>query len=120
MCPPAENMTVRVVFTRPDYTFKEQYVLTDPKTGNFTVFQKLDMAGYWNIFAINGAICDRLFCEVTDPTNPNAPSPTPSVPIHYKTDYTVIAAALALLSVGAIAFAYGIRKRTIKISSLRL
>lgn len=120
VCPPAENMTVRVVFTRPDYTFKEQYVLTDPKTGNFTVSQKLDMVGYWNIFAINGAICDRLFSQVTDPSNPNAPSPTPSVPLNYKTDYTVIVSALALLSVGLIAFAYGIRKRTIKISSLRL
>jgi hypothetical protein len=30
-------------------------VLTDPKTGNFTVTQKLDMVGYWNIFVINGA-----------------------------------------------------------------
>jgi hypothetical protein len=61
VCPAAENKTVRFAFTRPDYTYIEQYVLTDPVTGNFTVTQQLDMVGYWNIFAIDGHICDRLF-----------------------------------------------------------
>ncbi len=58
VCPPAENKTIRVAFTRPDYTYIEQYVLTDPVTGNFIVTQKLDMAGYWNIFPIDGHISD--------------------------------------------------------------
>ncbi len=34
---------------------------------------------------------DRLFAEVTDPANPNAPSPTPSVPLNYKPNFSVIA-----------------------------
>ena len=79
VCPPAENKTVRIAFTRPDYTYVEQYPLTDPITGNFSATQKLDMAGYWNIFAIDGHICDRLFAQVTDPANPNAPLPSPSI-----------------------------------------
>ncbi len=90
VCPAAENKTVRVAYTRPDYTYIEQYTLTDPKTGNFTLSQKLDMAGYWNIFVIDGHICDRLFAEVTDPANPTAPSPTPSVALNYKINYSVI------------------------------
>jgi hypothetical protein len=67
VCPPAENKTVRIAFTRPDYSFIELYPLTDPVTGNFSATLKLDMAGYWNIFAIDGHICDRLFAKVTDP-----------------------------------------------------
>jgi hypothetical protein len=61
VCPAAENKTVRIAFTRPDYTWIDQYSLTDPVTGNFSVTQKLDMAGYWNIFPIDGHISDRLF-----------------------------------------------------------
>ena len=83
-------MTVRVVFTRPDYTYIEQDVLTDPKTGNFTVTQKLDMVGYWNIFAINGAITDRLFAQVTDPSNPQATPPHPVIPENSPPNYTVL------------------------------
>ena len=60
ICPPAPNTTIRVAFTRPDYTFIEQYVLTDSETGEFTVTQRLDTAGFWNIFPIYGFICDRL------------------------------------------------------------
>ena len=40
ICPPEQNKTIRVDFTRPDYSYIEQYVLTDPQTGNFTVTQK--------------------------------------------------------------------------------
>jgi ferredoxin-type protein NapH len=108
------------VFTRPDYTFVEIYVLSDPTTGNFSITQKLDMAGYWNIFSINGAICDRLFAVVTDPAHPDAPSPTPAVKLNYKTNWEVVGIALAILSIGISAMAWGFRNKTIKISSLRL
>jgi hypothetical protein len=120
ICPPEENRTVRVVFTRPDYTFIEKYVLTDPKTGNFAVTQTLGMAGYWNIFSINGAICDRLYAQVTDPLHPDAPSPTPAVKLNFKTDYTVVVAGLVLFALGTAAFIIGRRNKTAKISSLRL
>ncbi len=120
VCPPEENKTIRVAFTRPDYTYVEQYALTDPVSGNFTVTQKLDMSGYWNIFAINGHICDRLFAQVTDPANPNAPLPSPSVPLNYKPNYAVIGGAAVLLSIGTITLLFGTRNKTRKISSLRL
>jgi ferredoxin-type protein NapH len=95
-------------------------MLTDPKTGNFTVIQELDMAGYWNIFAINGHICDRLFAQVTDPTRPNAPAATPSVSLAVKPNYSIIGVTVTLASVGIIAAAVGTRNRTRKISSFRL
>ncbi|MCW4003872.1 MAG: 4Fe-4S binding protein [Candidatus Bathyarchaeota archaeon] len=119
VCPAEENKTIRVAFTRPDYTFIEQYVLTDPETGNFSVTQQLDMVGYWNIFPIHGHICDRLFAEVTDPTNPEATAPTPNLPA-MKVNYSVIAAAVAFLSVGTVALVAGRKNKTRKISSLRL
>ncbi|HUK85950.1 MAG TPA: hypothetical protein VLU95_08810, partial [Candidatus Acidoferrum sp.] len=67
VCPPGQNISVEVIFTRPDYTYIQQFVIADPKTGNFSVTQKLDMIGYWNIFSLNGAILDRSFAVVTDP-----------------------------------------------------
>jgi ferredoxin-type protein NapH len=120
VCPAEENKTVRIAFTRPDYTYIEQYLPTDPQTGNFTVIQKLDMIGYWNIFAINGHICDRLFAQVTDPANPDAQPPSPSVPLNYKPNYSVIGITIAFLSVGTVVAYFGTRNKTRKISSLRL
>jgi len=117
--PPAENKTIRVAFTKPDYTYVEQYILTDPKTGNFTVTQRLDMAGYWNIFAINGVDSDRLFAVVTDPSNPNAPLPSPAISLKVNTNYSLITATVALLSIGIVGVVYGARKKAIKISSFR-
>ena len=35
VCPPEENKTVRIAFARPDYTYIDRFVLTDPQTGNF-------------------------------------------------------------------------------------
>ena len=119
VCPAEENKTVRFAFTRPDYTFIEQYVLTDPVTGNFTVTQQLDMAGYWNIFAISGHICDRLFAEVTDPANPDAPPPGPAVPLNYKPNYSVIAVTAVVLSVAVTIAYFGKRNQTRKITSYR-
>jgi hypothetical protein len=117
--PPGENKTIRVAFTKPDYTYVEQYILTDPKTGNFTVTQRLDMAGYWNIFAINGVDSDRLFAVVTDPSNPNAPLPSPAISLKVNTNYSLITATVALLSIGIVGVVYGARKKAIKISSFR-
>ncbi len=68
------------------------------------------MAGYWNIFSINGALCDRLYAQVTDPLNPDAPSPTPAVKLNFKTDYTVVGAGLVLLALGAAAVVFGRKK----------
>ena len=120
ICPPAENASVRVVFERPDYTYIEKYTLTDPESGNFTITQTLDQAGYWNIFTINGACCDRLFAVVTDPANPNEPPPTPAVPVNTKIEYNVLYPAVAVLGVAAVLAVWSWRNKTKNISSLRL
>ena len=120
VCPPAENKTIRIAFTRPDYSYVEQYLLSDPISGNFSATQKLDMAGYWNIFAIDGHICDRLFAQVTDPANPNAPLPSPITAQTWKPNWSVIGVTVALLSVGTVALYFGTKNKTRKISSLRL
>ena len=120
VCPAAENKTVRIAFTRPDYTWIDTFVLTDPVTGNFSFTQKLDMAGYWNIFPIDGHISDRLFAEVTDPSNPDASPPPPSIPQNYKPNWPLIGISAVLLSLGGIAFYFGTRNKTRKISSTRL
>lgn len=120
VCPAAENKTVRIAYTRPDYTFVEQYVLSDPVTGNFSSKQKLDMAGYWNIFAIDGHICDRLYAQVTDPANPNAPAPSPSVPLNWKPNYSVIGGTIVIVGAGITIALYGRRRKTMSISSYRL
>ncbi len=120
VCPPSANKTIRIAFTRPDYTYVEQYVLTDPQTGNFSASQQLDMAGYWNIFPIDGHISDRLFAHVTDPKNPNAPSPTPSIQLSYKPNYTLIGTTAVFLSIASVVLLFGRRNKTRKISSFRL
>jgi ferredoxin-type protein NapH len=121
ICPPANNVTIRVTFTRPDYSYVEQWVLTDNLTGAFAVSQKLDMAGYWNIFPIYGHFCDRLFANVTDPaTDPNAPAPQPPSLPPYKTNYSVLGTAGVALTIGAVAAVTGTKNKTRNISSLRL
>ncbi len=120
ICPAGENLTVRVAFTRPDFSYIDRNVTTDPKTGNFTVTQKLDMVGYWNIFAINGVMSDRLFAHVSDPSNPQETPPPPTRSLTYNPNYTVFGVAAALISIGVAAIIFGLRNRTIKISSLRL
>jgi ferredoxin-type protein NapH len=121
ICPPADNITVRVTFTRPDYTWIDLTVLADNQTGEFSVTQQIDMRGFWNIFPIYGHISDRLYVNVTDPANPLAPEPTPQYPLPaYRPNWTLIAAAAVIGTVGLVAITVGTRKKTRKISSLRL
>ena len=77
------------------------------------------MVGYWNIFAIDGHICDRLFAEVTDPFNPDAPPPSPAVPLNYKPNFAVIGLTAAVLSGATLIAYFGTRNQTRKITSLR-
>ncbi len=119
ICPPKDNVTVRIVFTRPDYTWIEQYVLADPATGYFTATQQLDMAGFWNIFPVLDHISDRLYANVADP-NPLAPTPTVKPLPAFKMNYTVITVAAVVISLAVVALVVGIRNKTRSISSLRL
>jgi ferredoxin len=121
ICPAGQNITIRVTFTRPDYSWIDNWVLTDNVTGGFSVSQKLDMAGYWNIFPIYGHICDRLFANVTDPTaDPNAPPiPQPVLPPN-KIKYPLVAVTAVSVGVAVVAITAGTRNKTRKASSLRI
>jgi ferredoxin-type protein NapH len=119
ICPPQENLTIRVTFTRPDYTWIDLNITTDNQTGQFSVTQELDMAGFWNIFPIYGHISDRLYANVTDP-NPNA-SPVVAKPLPpFKFNYTVLGVGLFALGIGVTAAVVGRKNKTRKISSIRL
>jgi ferredoxin len=120
VCPPTENKTIRVAFTRPDYTYIDRIVQTDPITGNFSVTQTLDQVGYWNIFPIDGHIANRLYAEVTDPTNPDAPTPTPSIASVYKPNIPAFATFVGFMVFGGIVVFLGRRNYTRKISAIRL
>jgi ferredoxin len=119
ICPAADNVTVRVAFTRPDYSWIDCYALTDNQTGEFTVTHKLDMAGFWNIFPIYGHINHRLYANVTDPTQPDAPLPTPNLP-PFKIKYPVLIVGIVAAVVAGIVLVVGTRRKTRKISSIRL
>jgi polyferredoxin len=118
ICPAEPNITIRVTFTRPNYTWIDHWVVTN-ETGQFTATEKLDMAGYWNIFPIYGHISDRLYTKVIDPTDPDAPPPEVTLP-PYKPNYTVITVGAISASVGVVALVIGTRNKTRKISSFRL
>ncbi|MCW4006288.1 MAG: 4Fe-4S binding protein [Candidatus Bathyarchaeota archaeon] len=117
--PPDANFTIRVTFTRPDYTWIDRNVTTDAQ-GRFSVTQTLDMVGYWNIFPIRDHISDRLYANVTDPNNPLAPQPTPLPLPPFKPNYLIFALAAISLSVGVVAIAAGARNKTRTISGIRL
>ena len=119
ICPPKDNATVRVIFTRPNYSWIELFVPADNVTGEFNATQKLDMAGFWNVFPVYGHINDRLYVNVTDP-DPLAPPTTPVGLSAFKPNYTVIAIGVASVGVAVVAAAVGTRGKTRKISSLRL
>jgi hypothetical protein len=89
VCPAEYNKSVRIDFTRPDYTYIDIWTTTD-ENGNFTYTQQLDMIGYWNVFAIDGHMCDRLHAIVTDPSDPDAPVPTPIPLPAYRPNYSVM------------------------------
>ena len=78
------------------------------------------MSGYWNIFPVNGALSDRLYAQVTDPSNPNPTPPPPAIPLTYKPNYAVFGVAAVLMGLALVSVIFGLRNRTIKISSLRL
>ena len=117
--PPEPNATVRVTFVRPNYTWIEQFVQTDPETGKFTTApQPLDMGGYWNIFPVHGHISDRLHVVVDDPsTNPGADFEFQNP---WKPNLPLVGAAIALTIIGIIVAVTGLKKKTRKISSIRL
>ena len=121
ICPPENNVSVRVTFTRPDYTWIDRWTLTDNVTGDFAVTQSLDMAGYWNIFPIYGHMCDRLYANVTDPAaDPNvSPIAQPNLPQN-RINYAVVTATVAIVCFGVVALATGARKKTRNVSALRL
>ncbi|MGB9841957.1 MAG: 4Fe-4S binding protein [Candidatus Bathyarchaeales archaeon] len=119
ICPAEPNATVRVTFTRPDYTWIDQYVKADPETGEFKVTQTLDMVGYWNIFPIYGHLCDRLYVNVTDPADPRAPLPTPTLP-PYRPNVSLVTATAISISIGVVAVTTGRKNKTRNVSSLRL
>ncbi len=119
VCPPEYNKSVRIDFTRPDYTYIDIWLTTD-ENGNFSYTQKLDMIGYWNVFVIDGHMCDRLHAIVSDPTDPAAPVPTPIPLPPYRPNYSVIALASVSIAGAVAALAVGRTNRTRKISGLRL
>jgi len=119
ICPPQSNFSIRVTFTRPDYTWIDNWVLTDNVTGEFSATQTLDMAGFWNIFPIYGHLSDRLYANVTDANNPLAPLPTIRPLPPFKTNYNVLAVAAISVSVGVVFFVGSLRNKTRKVSSLR-
>lgn len=112
------NKTVRVCFVRPDLTWIDRYIPTNNETGEFSLSQKLDMAGFWNIFPINDHINDRLYANVTD-ISPDATEPTFEPP-PFKPNVNLFVTAGILVTIGAVVAILGRRNKTKKISSLRL
>lgn len=113
------NLTVRVTFVKPDYNWIDQVVQVDNETGEFFATQQLDMAGYWNIFPIYGHINDRLGVTVIDPSaDPSSPQLIAESP--FKPNMLVVTAAVTTVSISAVVAVVGLRKKTRKISFLRL
>jgi len=122
VCPPEPNATVEITFIRPDYTYINRRALADNQTGEFSVAQKLDMAGFWNIFPLENHITDRLWVNVTDPTGESLP---PTLAHQYPpppdSDYILPVGIVAIIA-GAVLLGVTIyrRDKTRKISNLRL
>jgi hypothetical protein len=85
------NLSVRVTFVRPDYSWIEQFIEADHETGEFTVTQQL---ARWNVFPILGHINDGLDVTVNDPDYyPFNPPPVVRSP--FKPNLLLIAGARA-------------------------
>jgi ferredoxin len=113
------NLTVRVTFIRPDYSWIDNMVEADSETGEFTATQQLDMAGYWNVFPILGHINDRLGVTVIDPDyDPSNPPPVVGSP--FLPNFVLIGAAISTVSMAAAVAITGRKKKPRKISSIRL
>jgi Pyruvate/2-oxoacid:ferredoxin oxidoreductase delta subunit len=113
------NLTIRVTFVKPDYNWIDQYVVPDNETGEFTVTQKLDMPGYWNIFPILGHINDRLGVTVIDPSaDPSVPVPIVGSP--WNPNFLLVGVAITTVSIGGVFAVTGLKKKTRNISSFRL
>jgi hypothetical protein len=119
ICPVEPNRELRLCFVRPDLTWVDMYFVADNKTGEFSISQELDMAGYWNIFPINSHMSDRLYAEVTNPSD-DSPNPASYTLPPFKPNVKLFAIAGSLVSIGAVVALWGRRNRTKKISSLRL
>jgi hypothetical protein len=121
VCPPAPNQTVYVTFVRPDYTYINKEVPADDSTGEFSVTQTLDIAGFWNIFLLNNHINDKLFVNVTDPSGTAASlvahkyPPPPDSEVTLPIGIAAIGAGMIVLGVAVLR-----KDKTRKISSLRL
>ena len=115
--PPEQNTTVRVCYIRPDYSWIDQYVPVDPETGEFVATQVLDMGGYWNIFPSHGHITDRLYAQVTDPLGVGDPKDFVSP---FKPNDGLVVVAIALMCLGVIVAITGFKKKSRRISSLRI
>ncbi|MDR0797877.1 MAG: 4Fe-4S binding protein [Nitrososphaerota archaeon] len=116
--PPEPDTYVRMMYVRPDYTWIEKYTLTDPQTGKYSHTQELDMAGYWNIFPGHGHITDRLHVIVTD-TSGTIDNPS-NYENPWKMSVPLIITAVVLTCIGAAVAVTGFKKKTRKISSLRV
>ena len=120
--PPLENANVRICCVRPDYSWIEIYVPTDPKTGEFGPTEiVMDMKGFWNLGVSNVHISDRMFVIVNDPTG-TAPDPVPSVypwkP--HPTNVELLGVAVVLVCVGIVFALTALKKKNRRISSLRV
>jgi Pyruvate/2-oxoacid:ferredoxin oxidoreductase delta subunit len=116
---PFENLTVRVVFIKPDYTFVDVMVQADNDTGEFTATHTLTDAGFWNIFPVYGHINDRLSVNVIDPSTPYV-DPETAVNSPFHVNLPLIGGAATAIGFGAVMMVTGRNKKTRKISSFRV
>ena len=116
--PIEKNASVRVCAIRPNYSWIEAYVPTDPETGEFSYTMALDMAGYWNLCVSNIHISDRMFVEVSDPSGAET---TPDKVVNpWNANPLLLATVVALVGIGLVFAITGLKKKTRRITSLRI
>jgi len=116
--PTGQNGSVRICAIRPNYSWIEAYIPADPETGEFSYTLTLDMAGYWNLCTSNIHISDRMFVEVSDPAG------TETIPDKlvdpWNANFLMLATVVALVFIGIIFAVTGLKKKTRRISSIRI